>query len=280
MAVRNRRSKGYRLLLNLFLVLGGLICLVPLFWMIRSSLMDLGEIYIQPPLLWSPEPKWENYGEIFFSQFQFFHYAFNTLKIVVPVWIGTVATSSIAAYGFARFEFPLKKMWFSIILATMMLPGAVTLIPGFMIWNALGLVNTYYPLIIPSFFGGGAFNIFLMRQFIMGIPRSLDESAAIEGAGYFRIFFTILVPLLRPVFIVVSLFTILGTWNDFLGPLILLYDPQKYTLALSLQVFSSAYGSNFGVVMAGATVTTLPAIILFVIGQKYFVNGMVLSGLK
>lgn len=280
MDVLRRKPKVSSILLKLFLVLGGLICMIPLFWMIRSSLMDLGEIYVQPPLLWSPQPKWENYQEIFFSQFRFFHYAGNTMKIVLPVWIGTVTTSAISAYGFARFEFPLKKLWFTIILGTMMLPGAVTLIPGFMIWKYLGLINTYYPLIIPSFFGGGAFNIFLMRQFIMGIPRSLDESAAIEGAGYVRIFFTILAPLLRPVFIVVSLFTILGTWNDFLGPLILLYDPKKYTLALSLQVFSSAYGSNFGVVMAGATVTTLPAILLFVLGQKYFVNGMVLSGIK
>lgn len=262
------------------LVIGAFVCFFPFFWMVRTSLMDLREIYQQPPLIWSEMPKWENFKAIFSENFPFFNYARNTVTIMLPVWLGTVLTSALGAYAFARFSFPLKKMWFTCILATMMLPGAVTLIPGFMIWNTLGLIDSYWPLIIPSFFGGGAFNIFLVRQFIMGLPRELDEAAFVEGAGYFYVFWRIIFPLLRPVIIVVSLFTLLGVWNDFMGPLIILYTPEKYTIALALQQFTGAYGSNFGVIMAGAVVTTIPALALFIIGQRYFINGMIMSGIK
>lgn len=162
----------------------------------------------------------------------------------------------------------------------MLLPGAVTMIPNFLIWQALGCINTYVPLVLPVWFGGGAFNIFLFRQFFLTIPKELDESARIDGAGYFRIYLSILMPLLKPVIIVVTLFTFIGTWNDFFGPLLFLYDMEKYTLALGLQLFTSAYGSDFGAVMAAATVTTIPVIIVFFFGQKYFVEGLVMTGIK
>lgn len=179
----SKRDKRLRLLCLLLLSVGALICLFPFFWLIRTSLMDLREIYLQPPLLWSKDSQWANYKEIFSESFPFFKYVLNTMKILIPTTIGTVLTSSMAAYAFARLRFRHRKFWFTMCIATMMLPGAVTMIPGFIMWNKLGLINTYWPLIIPAFFGGGAFNIFLLRQFIMGVPKELDEAAYMEGAS-------------------------------------------------------------------------------------------------
>lgn len=280
MNANGKRTRRVRAVTAIVLSLGAVVCLFPFFWLIRTSLMDLREIYQQPPLAWSANPHWENFKAIFSEDFPFFRYMTNTLTIMIPATIGTLLTSSMAAYSFARLKFKAKKLWFTLVLATMMLPGAVTLIPGFMMWNSLGLIDSYWPLIIPSFFGGGAFNIFLLRQFIMGIPRELDEAAYMEGASHFWVYCKIILPLLRPGLVVVTVFTVLGIWNDFMGPLIILYSPEKFTLALAMQQFTGSYGSNYGVVMAGALVTTIPAIILFMFCQRYFMNGMVMSGLK
>lgn len=272
--------KAGRLLAYLVLFVGGFLSLVPFFWLIRSAFMNMLEIYTLPPIWWSEHPTWENFKTVFFADVPFFSYFLNTIKIVIPVIIGTVVSSSMAAYGFARFDFPFKKGWFAICISSMMIPGAVTLIPSFLIWKSFGAVNTYWPLIIPCFFGGGAFNIFLFRQFFMTIPRDLDEAATLDGAGAFRIYWQILLPALKPVCISVTLFTFMGTWNDFFGPMIYLYDMEKYTVALGLQLFNSSYGSDYGAVMASALVMTIPTIIIFFIGQKYFVQGIVMSGVK
>lgn len=274
------KKKLCRLCVMLLLLLGAVVSLVPFYWLVRSSFMTMMEIYIMPPLLWSRSTTLENLRTVFFADVPFFRYVLNTIVVVVPVVIGTVFSSSIAAYGFSRFRFPFRNGWFAVCLSSMLIPGAVTLIPGFLIWQKLGLVNTYGPLIIPAFFGGGAYNIFLFRQFFMTIPKELDESARIDGAGTLRIYAQILLPLLRPVAIVVGLFTFMGTWNDFFGPLMILYDMDKYTIALGLQLFTSAYGSNYGAVMAGALVMTIPTVVLFFIGQRYFVEGIVTTGLK
>lgn len=276
----SKRDRIIRIFCTLGLCIGAFACLFPFFWLIRTSLMDLREIYLQPPLWWSEDPQWSNYLEIFSEDFPFFQYAANTMTILIPVTIGTVLTSSMAAYAFARLRFSHKKIWFTLCIATMMLPGAVTMIPSFILWNAVGFADSYVPLILPSFFGGGAFNIFLLRQFIMGVPKELDEAAYIEGAGHFWVYWKIIMPLIRPGLIVVTVFTVLGCWNDFMGPLIYLYTPEKYTLALAMQQFSSSYGSNMGVIMAGAVITTVPAVLLFIFCQRYFVNGMVMSGMK
>lgn len=276
----SKRDRIIRILCTLGLCAGAFVCLFPFFWLIRTSLMDLREIYLQPPLWWSTDPQWSNYGDIFSEDFPFFRYAANTLTVLIPVTIGTVLTSSMAAYAFARLRFSHKKIWFTLCIATMMLPGAVTMIPSFILWNAVGFADSYVPLIVPAFFGGGAYNIFLLRQFIMGVPKELDEAAYIEGAGYFWVYWRIIMPLIRPGLIVVTVFTALGCWNDFMGPLIYLYSPEKYTLALAMQQFSSSYGSNVGTIMAGAVVTTIPAVLLFIFCQRHFVNGMVMSGMK
>lgn len=278
--VIKKKIKVRRVLIYLVLFVGGFLSLVPFYWLIRSAFMNMLEIYTMPPIWWSKHPTWENFKTVFFADVPFFSYFLNTIKIVIPVIVGTVISSSMAAYGFARFNFPFREGWFAICISSMMIPGAVTLIPGFLIWKNLGAVNTYWPLIIPSFFGGGAFNIFLFRQFFMTIPRELDEAATLDGAGAFRIYWQILLPSLKPVCISVILFTFMGTWNDFFGPMIYLYDMDKYTVALGLQLFNSSYGSDYGAVMAGALVMTIPTIIIFFIGQKYFVQGIVMSGVK
>ncbi len=277
---KKKKIRPARVLLYAAMVLGALFSLVPFFWMLRSSFMDMIEIYIMPPLWWSRNPSWKNYFTVFLADVPFFSYLVNTVKIVLPVIFGTVLSSSLAAYGFARFDFPFRKGWFAICISSMLIPGAVTLIPGFLIWKSLGAVNTYWPLILPCFFGGGAFNIFLFRQFFLTIPRSLDEAATIDGAGPVRIYWQILLPLLRPVCITVILFTFMGTWNDFFGPMLYLYDMEKYTVSLGLQLFSSSYGADYGAVMAGAVVMTLPTVVIFFVGQKYFVEGIVTTGIK
>ncbi len=277
---KKKKLRPSRVLLYAAMILGALFSLVPFFWMLRSSFMDMIEIYIMPPLWWSRNPSWKNYFTVFLADVPFFSYLVNTVQIVLPVIFGTVLSSSLAAYGFARFDFPFRKGWFAICISSMLIPGAVTLIPGFLIWKSLGAVNTYWPLILPCFFGGGAFNIFLFRQFFMTIPRSLDEAATIDGAGPVRIYWQILLPLLRPVCITVILFTFMGTWNDFFGPMLYLYDMEKYTVSLGLQLFSSSYGADYGAVMAGAVVMTLPTVVIFFVGQKYFVEGIVTTGIK
>lgn len=275
-----RRIKWARIAVTAVLLVGAILSIVPFFWLVRSSFMSMLEIYKMPPVIWSAKPTLNNFRTVFFADVPFLSYVLNTVTITVPVIIGTVLTSSLSAYGFSRFRFRLRGFWFALCISTMLIPGAVTLIPGFLIWKTLGMVNTYWPLILPSFFGGGAFNIFLFRQFFMTIPRELDEAARIDGAGYIRTYFQILLPLLRPVMIVVALFTFMGAWNDFFGPLLILYDMKKYTIALGLQLFTSAYGSDYGAVMAGAVVMTVPTIIIFFLGQRYFVQGIVMTGLK
>ncbi len=169
---------------------------------------------------------------------------------------------------------------FAVLLSSMMLPFAVTLIPSFIGWQALGMVNSYVPLVLPSFFGGGVFNIFLLRQFYMTLPRELDEAVFVDGGNHFTIFTRIILPLSRSAILVIGLFTFLNTWNDFMGPLVYLNDESKFTLAIGLQQFQGIYSAQWGVLMAASLIVVLPAIILFAIGQKYFMEGIALTGIK
>jgi len=252
---------------------------LPMYWMLRTSLMSTLEIYQFPPV-WVPEVfKWSNYARVLDSV-PFGRYFANTFVIIVPVLFGTVLTSSLAAFAFARLEFPLRNFWFTLVVMTMLLPGAVTLIPTFVLFSKLGLVNTFYPLIVPAFFGGGAFNIFLLRQFLLTIPRELDESAYIDGAGFFRIYASIILPLIKPALVVVALFTFIGVWNDFLGQLIYLGDERLFTVSLGLYQFRGAYTTDWSLVMSAATILVAPAVVVFLIGQKYFVEGLTMTGIK
>jgi multiple sugar transport system permease protein len=274
-----KKEKIKRAIVYVILVLISLFCILPLVWMIRSSLMKIDQIFVIPPI-WIPNPiQWRNYIDaVNFAPFA--KYFGNTIYIVVFVLIGTLVSSSLCAFGFTRIKWKGRNIVFALVLSSMMLPYAVTIIPTFVGWKMLHGYNTYKPLIIPAFFGGGAFNIFLLRQFFMSIPTELDEAAVMDGAGYFTIYSKIILPLSKSAMIVVGLFTFLGTWNDFLGPLIYLNEDKKFTLALGLQLFQSQYISQWHLLMAASTIVITPAIIVFLLGQKYFVEGIALTGIK
>lgn len=255
------------------------VMLIPLLWLVRSSFMGLKQIFVFPPQ-WIPDPwHWDNYPKAL-TTIPFFRYFLNTMTILVPSVIGTVATSALAAYGFARLRWPGRDIVFNILMTTLMLPYAVTLIPTFLMWAKLGLINTYWPLVLPSWFGGGIFFIFLLRQFFMTLPTELDEAATIDGANPLQIFWHIIIPLSRPALITVAIFSTLGAWNDFLGPLIYLNDSRQYTLALGLAEFTGLYTSQWHLLMAAATVVLLPVLILFFVAQRYFIEGIALTGSK
>ncbi|CAM3368158.1 carbohydrate ABC transporter permease [Paenibacillus lupini] len=253
--------------------------IVPFVWLLRSSVMDLSQIFIMPPQ-WIPKPfHFENFKEAM-TVVPFGAFFKNTLIIVAGVLIGTVVSSTIAAFGFSRIKWKGRDMVFAILMSAMMLPGAVTLIPSFLGWKELGFYDTFYPLILPSYFGGGMFNIFLLRQFYMSIPQDFDEAAVVDGATYFQIYWRILLPLSRSAVIVVALFTFLGSWNDFMGPLIYLKSDSRFTLALGLQMFQGSYNAQWDLLMAASTAVVLPCVLVFLVGQRFFLEGITLTGLK
>lgn len=258
--------------------------MLPLIWLVRSSFMDIAQIFELPPK-WIPNPiKLDNYVEAM-TALPFLTYFKNTLIITGGTLLGVLLSSSICAYSFSRLHWKGRNVIFAIIISSMMLPSAVTLIPTFIGWTYLDAVDTFIPLIVPYWFGvgiggSGAFNIFLLRQFYKGIPKELDEAALVDGANYFQIFTKIILPLSKPPMIVVGLFTFMNTWNDFFNPLIYLNTDKHFTLALGLQSFQSTYVTQWNLLMAASTVVILPVIIVFLIGQKYFIEGIALTGLK
>jgi multiple sugar transport system permease protein len=261
------------------LIFGSFVYLLPLYWLIRSSFMDLAQIFKMPPQ-WIPHPFYgRNYQEAL-TILPFGRYFINTFRIMAINVTGTLLASSFCAFGFSRINFKGKRILFGCVISTMMLPFAVTLIPSFIGWRVLGAYGTILPLTVPVWFGGGAFNIFLLRQFFMSIPVDLDEATIMDGGGYLRIWWQIVIPLSTPAMVVVGLFTFLNNWNDFMGPLIYLDSEKKYTLALGLQLFKGLYNAQWHLMMAAATVVLIPAIVVFLIGQKYFIQGIAMSGLK
>ncbi|SCY79212.1 carbohydrate ABC transporter permease [Alkaliphilus peptidifermentans] len=274
-----RRILIKKIILYTILIIGAGFCLMPLVWLVRSSFMTTGQIFVTPPV-WIPKPfKPENY-KLAMTALPFGRYFLNTIIITAGNLAGVLISSSICAYSFARLRWRGRNIVFAVLMASMMLPSAVTLIPTFIGWRMLGLIDTFFPLILPAWFGGGAFNIFLLRQFYMGIPKELDEAALMDGATHFQIFTRIILPLSKPALIVVGLFTFLNTWNDFFNPLIYLNSNKNFTVALGLQSFQSMYGTQWNLLMAASTVVVIPVIIVFLIGQKYFIEGITLTGIK
>lgn len=286
MHVRKHKPMGlfsaknrWKLIVFPLLILGSVFSLLPLYWLIRSSLMSMGQIFQLPPI-WIPNPvKWSNYSKAL-SVVPFGQYYLNTFFIVGMVVLGTILSSSISAYAFSRLRWRGRNIVFGCLIASMMLPFAVTMIPLFVSWSRLGFSNTYVPLIAPAWFGGGAYNIFLLRQFYMTIPRELDESARVDGAGYFTIYLRILLPLTKSAMIVVGMFSFMGCWNDFLGPLIYLNSSAKYTVSLGLRMFQGMYNAEWHLMMAASTLALLPVVVVFFIGQKYIIEGITLTGIK
>lgn len=223
-------------------------------------------------------PRWQNYSEAM-QAVPFALYLRNTLALCATIVFGTLLSSSIVAYGFARIPFKGSKALFALMLATMAIPGQTTMIPSFALWRALGVYGTYVPLALPAFFGS-AFSIFLLYQFFRTIPGETIESARIDGASEWTILSRIIMPLSKSALATCALFAFLGTWNDFLGPLLYINDPNRYTMAYGLQQFLGAYGSKWAPLMAAATLFTLPVILLFFFAQRTFVQGIKTSGGK
>lgn len=275
----NRSDKRNTIITYIILIVGSVGCLLPMVWLLRSSFMSTGQIFINPPE-WIPKPfRFDNYVNAM-TDLPFGRYFINTIIITAGNLAGVLLSSSICAYSFARLKWPGRNKIFALLLASMMLPGAVTLIPTFIGWKMLGAIDTFYPLIVPAWLGGGAFNIFLLRQFYMNLPKELDEAALVDGANHFQIFTKIILPLSKPPMIVVGLFTFMGTWNDFYTPLIYLNSDKNFTVALGLQAYQSTYSTQWNYIMAASTVIVIPVIIVFLIGQKYFIEGIAMTGLK
>ena len=269
-----------RILFYSFILLLSLICIIPLYWMVRSSFMKSTQIYIMDPFVfWPQEMIWQNYKDA--TKFMpFLDYTLNTIFLVVVNIVGTVLTSAMCAYSFSRIKWKGRGIVFMIILSSIMLPGSVTIISQFIMWSNLKLIDTYWPLVLPAFFGGGVTNIFMLRQFFMTIPKDMDESATIDGAGHIRIFLQIIIPLSKSAIIVVGLFTFLGCWNDVFGPIMYLNTPEKFTLSLGLLQFRGEYSTKWNLLMAASTLVVAPCIIVYLVGQKYLIEGITLTGLK
>ena len=259
------------------------IFLFPFFWTVMSSLKQPFELFEFPPSIFPSVPQWVNYLTVL-RTVPFMLWVWNSLIVVTLSTVGVVVSSSIVAYSFARFEYRGRDLFFMLTLATMMLPAQVTLIPQFILFNALGWINTLLPLWVPFLFGGGAFYIFLLRQFLLSLPADLDEAAVIDGASYFQVFWSVLLPLCQPALAAVAIISFVSTWNDFLNPLIYLNSQEKFTLALGLQFFQNVPEEGGmplqHLLMAASVMAMIPCLVLFFSFQRYFVEGVVLSGIK
>lgn len=252
---------------------------VPLLWMLVTSLKPLQQVFTPT---WIPQPAvWANYPEALTSS-PFALYFRNTLLITSISMIGTLLSSSLVAYSFARLRYPGRELIFTLVLATLLLPGIVTLVPTYILFSKIHWVNTFLPLTVPSFFGGGAFNIFLLRQFFRGLPMELSEAARIDGAGEIRIWWRIVLPLSIPILTAIAIFSFQGSWEDYLAPLIYLDTATKWTLQLGLTTFEAGGGGLplWNYMMAASLVIMLPVLIVFFIAQRWFIESVAISGIK
>jgi multiple sugar transport system permease protein len=276
--VRPARLVGSVMKYALLLLVAGFF-LLPWAWMISTSLKNPEELAVYP-IVWIPDPiRWDNYIEAF-RRAEFPRFLWNTILVTVPSVVGSLISNALVAYGFARVRWPGRDWVFSLVLATLILPGFVTFIPLYLIFKQLNWINSYLPLVVPTFLGNPFF-IFLLRQFFMTLPEELADAARVDGASEFRIFSQIILPLSRPALAVVALFQFIGSWNDYFGPLIYINDKALYTISLGIANMRSTYGfSNFAWIMAATCMTVLPIIVLFFFAQRTFIEGIALTGLK
>ncbi|MGH2558825.1 MAG: carbohydrate ABC transporter permease [Thermomicrobiales bacterium] len=272
---RTVRSAG----LYLLLVAGAVVMLVPLVWLLSSSLKDEGKIFIYPPQ-WIPDPwRWENYSRVF-DRVPFLRFYWNSTFVTALTTVGQVISASIVAFGFARLRFPGRDALFLVLLATVMIPYHVTLIPTFVLYRKLGWLDTYLPLIVPTWLGGSPFYIFLLRQFYLRLSLELDDAARVDGAGPWRIYKDVVLPQSKPALGVVAVFAFLTHWNDFFGPLIYISTTEKYTLPLGLYLFRGVEQTSWHLLMAASVMTAIPCVVLYFVAQRYFIQGIVFTGLK
>ena len=288
-----RRNTTYRVvalanrgLLYLVAISLSLMFMFPFFWTVSTSLKTPVELIRVPPTLLPAVPRWENYTQIWGlgSGINFGRFFYNSAIITGLSLVGQIISAFLVGYGFARFRFPGRNVLFAVCLSTLILPPHVTIIPLFVLFSWMRWIDTFLPLIVPSFFGGGAFTIFLIRQFILTLPIEIDEAALMDGASRLGILFRIILPNSGPVLATVAIFGFISHWNQFLEPLIFLNSARKYTVSLGLWFLRATEGQaglpKDNLLMAGAVMATLPIIIIFFLAQKYFVRGIAMSGLK
>jgi multiple sugar transport system permease protein len=272
-----------RLILYLTAIAVAVVFMLPFLWTVGSSLKTSVDVRQFPPALFPANPRFQNYVDIWnvVPLAQFF---WNSVKVTGLALTGQLVSATLVAYGFARFRFPLRDALFMLVISTILLPREVVIIPTFLLFKTLGWLDTLLPLIVPSFFGGGAFTIFLLRQFFLTLPRELDEAAKIDGANSFQVLIRVLVPLARPALATAAIFAFLGHWNDFLEPLIYLNSSKNFTVALGLRYFQTLPNESQEpreqLLMAATLVVTLPVLIIFFAAQRYFVRGIVMTGIK
>ena len=276
--LRRLRKAARAVVAHAFLLATGVSFIIPFAWMISTSLKSPRQVFLWPPV-WIPNPiMWGNYVQAV-QTVPFVTYLQNTLYIAFANVLGIEMSCPLVAYGLARLRWPGRDLYFVIVLASMMLPGEVTMIPLFMIFRALGWVGSFKPLIVPAFFGAPFF-IFLLRQFFMTIPADLSDAATIDGCSEFGILWRVILPLAKPALATVALFTFIANWQDFLGPLIYLRDESQYTLSLGLQGFLSLHGAAWSELMAASTLMILPIVVIFFFTQRTFIEGITFTGIK
>lgn len=281
--VASKRRKKRKVLINktityILLIFGAIIMAIPFLWMLSTSLKTEGVVFSIPPKWIPDEIMWSNYKQAI-EQAGLFEGFINTLKIVIPTVTIGIFSCSLAAYGFAQLRFPGRDKLFMVLLATMMIPSIVTMIPSYVLFMKLGWIDTYKPLMIPAMFGGASC-VFFLRQYFKTLPRELIEAAKLDGLNDFGIFMRIALPLSKPAIATQAIFGFLGGYNDYMAPLIYLNSPEKFTIQLKLATFNGAYSSQWTLIMAGSVLALIPTLLLFFFAQKYFVEGIVMTGLK
>jgi len=260
------------------LIAGLVLVFIPVAWAVSTSLKNPGDIFLFPPT-WIPNPiRWQNYVQAMTTA-DFGRYFLNTAFITLVDIVAKVMSCSLVAFSFARLRWWGRDVLFMVMLSTLMLPQQVTLIPQFIIYRQLGWIDTFLPLIVPNLFGGPFFT-FLLRQFFLSIPTDLDDAARIDGCSSWGVYWRIILPLSRPALMMVAIYVFNITWNDFFGPLIYLHNRNNYTISLGLQAFQTQAGPEWHLIMAASLVAMLPVLVLFFFGQRYFIQGVVFSGVK
>ncbi len=277
------RSLG-KVPIYVLLALGAIFAVVPFVWMLSTALKTPGQVFKLPPE-WIPNPvAWGNFAEAW-SALPFGAMVLNSVFVTALAMVGELASAVVVAYGFARFQFRFRNALFLLMLSTMMLPWVVTLIPGFLIWKQLGLINTFDPLTVGALFAWGPFYVFLMRQFFMGVSRDIEEAAIVDGANALQVLWYVMLPLVRPVLLAVAVLSFQGNWNNFKGALIYLQEPlTRFTLPLGLQFFqatlSAGEAPQWHLMMAMSSLMVIPVLVLFFLAQRQFIEGIQLGGVK
>lgn len=266
------------LILHAVLIFFGVLMAIPFAWMATTSLKDMADVFIIPPKLLPNPVKWSNYADAW-NYLPFGSAYLNSFKITIIIVASTLLTASMAGFAFAKLKFPGRDFIFILFLATMMVPFQVTMIPVFILMKFLGLLDSHASLIIPGALAN-AFGVFLLRQFIKGIPAEMEESAILDGCNYWQIYRIIILPLIKAPLAALGIFTFMGNWNSFLTPLIYLNTPEKFTVPLLLNQFRGLYITNWELMMAAACVAIIPVLIVYIIGQRYIIEGITLTGLK